>query len=206
MKTETIYLPDSIILVNTEAVIQELWEGWAYKHDVGGSTTIHKNGAETDNPTMHGVFKHHYTTNPWYKDARKVIAANPKLGDLPLLPLPEDEALKFADTIDKNIDEYSHGRWYGRIEGFNTAKQNCFTKEDMAEFANFVVKEEYKGNKTYTKDLLELYLAQKPKPQFIPEMETCTQCDENKVGLNCICHYKELQPKIVDGKLCGTWK
>lgn len=66
-------------------------------------------------------------------DYKKVIlSTNPKDLRFPYLVMPskEQEALIFANTINPKQDEYSHGRWYGRIEGFN-ANPAKYTQEQM---------------------------------------------------------------------------
>src|SRR5690554_2295402 len=45
------------LYITSDEKIEEGWKGWAYKDDVKGK-----------------IFKHFYTTNPWYKDARKIVA------------------------------------------------------------------------------------------------------------------------------------
>lgn len=50
--------PHFIYITNDED-IKEGWKGYAYKKDVKGE-----------------VFKHSYTTNQWYKDAKKIILTN----------------------------------------------------------------------------------------------------------------------------------
>ncbi len=59
----------------SDDIIEEGWKGTAYKEDVKGK-----------------IFKHFYTTNEWYKDAKKVIATTnnpnidiPKVVDIKLL-------------------------------------------------------------------------------------------------------------------------
>jgi hypothetical protein len=44
------------IYITSDEEIKEGWKGYAYKEDVEGK-----------------VFKHFYTTNEWYKDAKKII-------------------------------------------------------------------------------------------------------------------------------------
>ena len=69
---------------------------------------------------------------------KKVIAHlplgnSPILEGVPLLPPLEqedDEKILFANEIE-NMLEYDRGRWYGRIEGYNKAKEKYkFTEED----------------------------------------------------------------------------
>lgn len=70
---------------------------------------------------------------------KKVIAHlplgnSPILEGVPLLPPLEqedDEKILFANEIE-NMLEYDRGRWYGRIEGYNKAKDKYkFTDEDI---------------------------------------------------------------------------
>lgn len=72
-----------------------------------------------------------------------LFSTNPKDTRFPYLVMPskEQEALIFANTINPKQDEYSHGRWYGRIEGFN-ANPAKYTKEDIMTW--------YKHVKTHT--------------------------------------------------------
>jgi len=69
---------------------------------------------------------------------KKVIAHlplnnSPILEGVPLLPPLEqedDEKILFANEIE-NMLEYDRGRWYGRIEGYNKAREKYkFTEED----------------------------------------------------------------------------
>jgi len=69
---------------------------------------------------------------------KKVIAHlplgnSPILEGVPLLPpfeQEDDEKILFANEIE-NMLEYDRGRWYGRIEGYNKAKEKYnFTEED----------------------------------------------------------------------------
>lgn len=50
-----IKLSDTHYIVVDDSEIKEVWEGFAYKHDIEGK-----------------VFKHFYTENEWYKDAKKI--------------------------------------------------------------------------------------------------------------------------------------
>jgi len=58
---------------------------------------------------------------------------SPILEGVPLLPPLEqedDEKILFANEIE-NMLEYDRGRWYGRIEGYNKAREKYrFTEED----------------------------------------------------------------------------
>ena len=69
---------------------------------------------------------------------KKVIAHlplgnSPILEGVPLLPpfeQEDDEKILFANEIE-NMLEYDRGRWYGRIEGYNKAREKYrFTEED----------------------------------------------------------------------------
>lgn len=68
--------------------------------------------------------------NQW----RKVIATTNPNFDIPKIV---DEVVHFANEIHQE-SEYDKGRWYGRIEGYNKAKEtHFFSEEDMIEFAEW---------------------------------------------------------------------
>lgn len=158
----------------------------------------------------------------------KIIAANPSIADLPLLPLPDvkdDEVEKMANIESERSFNFPYCDFQGKRIGiddehtgqalrgaycqgfeqaYKAAKENTFTKEDMIEFGEFMRKEKWaeQGNAWLAKvnkpkDFLQLYLDQKPKPQFIPEMEN----NFSYTGLRT-----EQQLKIVDGKMVGKWE
>jgi hypothetical protein len=108
-----------------------------------------------------GAFAKHYF--------KKIIAYQPKGNvlelDLPLLLeeeccegdgsncngsccIVEDEALKFANEIKQDVSQYDNGRWYGRIEGYNTATKR-YSEEDLRKAINMArgIKE---GKETFT--------------------------------------------------------
>lgn len=61
------------------------------------------------------------------------LGKSPILEGVPLLPpfeQEDDEKILFANEIE-NMLEYDRGRWYGRIEGYNKAREKYkFTEED----------------------------------------------------------------------------
>ena len=86
-----LYQPQHIYITSDEE-IKEGWEGHAYKEDVEGK-----------------VFKHFYTTNEWYKDAKKIILTT----DQDLIAdgielISEDVLLKILEHINsgKNIESF----------------------------------------------------------------------------------------------------
>ena len=91
--------------------------------------------------TRNGLNELHFTNSRYVIDKhiqKKVIAHlplndSPILEGVPLLPPLEqedDEKILFANEIE-NMLEYDRGRWYGRIEGYNKAKEKYnFTEED----------------------------------------------------------------------------
>ncbi len=99
------WLPQHLYILSDEE-IKEGWKGWAYKADVKGQ-----------------IFKHFYTGNPWYKDAKKIIATtDPELnriweesrggtfaGFVNGLPRPSDAFIqKYCELggIDRVLVEY----------------------------------------------------------------------------------------------------
>lgn len=185
MKIETIYLPDQVILIDKEAEIKE------------GNYYLFEN-----------ILYQAKSSNENRDKCSKIIAANPAIGDLPLLPLPDDEVEKLADDwYCKEFDFESvrntkdglnilkrHRKNF--IAGYKAAKQNSFTKEDIMVW--------YKYVKTHTcQEAFEYLEKKKQKPQFFPEMICDGKCAIN----DCHCKYIGTSiPKIVDGVMQGTWK
>lgn len=115
---------DTPIIVSDEE-IKEGWKGWAYKVDVTGK-----------------IFKHFYTTNPWYKDARKIIAGIKGLPSIDWNGLEEEFGWVNVEKIAKNynppfLQELSivtQGKIEGFIKGFKKAQsinEKKFSLEDM---------------------------------------------------------------------------
>lgn len=136
-------------------------------------------------------------------NSSKIIAATPKLGDLPLLPLPDDEVdLSFPiwySGMDKSKVQSAYKRFV-KETGCKAATKT-FTKENMIGFAewiknnddwdlqpeNFQLRGDNSGKST--EELLQIYIDQTTKPQFVPKMEDYD--NENPVLINNIV------PKIV---------
>ena len=136
----------------SDETIEEGWRGTAYKKDVKGQ-----------------IFKHFYTTNKWYKNAKKVIATtNPNIDDIP----------KVVDEVERLANEFGYHDQTsdtlfreGLILGYNKSQEtHPFTEEDMIEFADWVYRsqfdvEGYTQDKE-TKELLQLWKEQKPKTLY----------------------------------------
>jgi hypothetical protein len=215
MKTETIYLENQVILVSDEIA------GFTY-----------------NKPTWNSDRKIGMSEN---NRSRIIIAANPKLGDLPLLPMPDDEAsLLYANNYkNKGLKAFDDGADTGGATkrdleaaaigiaiGYKAAKKNSSTKEDMIGFVEWLRKNLYlptvykwylhsDTTKFYSEEeLLKIYLDQKQKPQFIPEIEVCESCggdgiyidgDNNRLKCKEYANHSEPQLKIFDGKIAGRW-
>jgi hypothetical protein len=185
MNIETIYLENKVILVDKDAWLKE--GDFFYSEFKGEKRTL--------------LYNHQIIPFP---NDYKILAANPPIADLPLLPLPdEEEAIKlFGNPQDilTNDEGVREGVTIGFMLGYKAAKEGAFTKEDMISFGKYVqdvASSQTFHNKTLTavKLLLEIHLSRKPKPQFIPEMEEYD--NENP---------SNIQPKIVDGKIVGKWE
>lgn len=95
----------------SDEIIEKGWEGIAYKNDVKGK-----------------IFKHFYTTNEWYKDAKKVIATNNPNIDIP-------KAVDKVEEITKD-EGYSNSFRIGFKHGYNKSQESHpFSEEDMKSFA-----------------------------------------------------------------------
>ena len=176
MKLKLIATNKYLFLIDEEAEITKEWKGYAYKEDVVGN-----------------VFKHFYTTNTWYNDAKIVMAYYPltkeaKELDLPLLPPFEDNFLKLAkDIASENLKEIESPRLkraytYGVKRGLIESQSKEFSLEDMIAFGKKCF---YKGfDKSKNDDancftawredgselIQSLSIQQLPK-EFIPEFD-----------------------------------
>ena len=108
---------------------------------------------------------------------KKVIAHlplgnSPILQGVPLLPpfeQEDDEKILFANEIE-NMLEYDRGRWYGRIEGYNKAKEKYnFTEEDAKYL--FECGRNFQINADITFTVVREHLSQPKMPTHI-EFET----------------------------------
>ena len=157
IQTKEEHLCDKVVLdgfeyyVSDEA-IEEGWRGTAYKKDVKGQ-----------------IFKHFYTTNEWYKDAKKVIAANDPNIDIPKVV---DEIEELAKNIDKTkcrnfrrertLKEVYEGIEDGFILGYNKSQEtHPFSEEDMIDFVTWI--SEYDLYIPPSKEILQLWKEQRPK-------------------------------------------
>ena len=98
-----------IVWIDKDAEIKEGWKGYAYKKDLTGQ-----------------VFKHFYTTNPWYNDAKIIIAANFELEGVPKVEL-EDEDID-TESIQKELGTWGHDEGlteqeYKEWQSFNSIKE-----------------------------------------------------------------------------------
>jgi hypothetical protein len=89
------YIPQNIYITNDEP-IKEGWKGYAYKEDVEGK-----------------VFKHFYTTNEWYKDAKKII-------------LTTDQDL-IADGVQAIDDEFLE--WFVKNPSCESVEVDIYSKK-----------------------------------------------------------------------------
>lgn len=202
MNHETIYLENSTILVDKEAEIKcnDYYFMWLKPSEKKYTVNICHDGLALNNLSSKEVMRR----NPF--TSYKILAANPKLGDLPLLPLP-DEAEKLAKEIksfesdDRLYTAYQDGLEDGFIKGYKAAKQDTFTKDDMIGFAEWSGKnykwtdnndEEYKSE-----ELLQLYIDRNLKKQFVPEMMQVEDAFEKE---------NSFKPKVINGIIQGTWE
>ena len=112
--------------------------------------------------------------------AKKVIAHLPfgmysSLEGVPLLPPLEqedDEKILFANEIE-NMLEYDRGRWYGRIEGYNKAKEKYKFTEENAKYL-FECGRNFQINADITFTVAREHLSQPKMPtHFEFEMGWC---------------------------------
>ena len=144
----------------------------------------------------------------------KIIAASPKLGDLPefetLSPNTEDDVEKVLIDLCKNkgdenntIDLNAYG--IGVIDGYNQAKSETgFSLDNMKKSMFEVYKNGLREPKDGKENFNEIYnrvirTLTKPKEyEFVPEMEQYTQNYHKDIWYN--------RPKIVNNKIQGEWK
>lgn len=163
----------------------------------------------------------------------KIVAYYPLVDDakqfhLPLLPNPfiddQDLALKYADEIDTNIDDYSRGRWYGRLEGYNAAQEDLSEKKYTLEDIRDSIAEGYnKGRYIESKniqpedDIFEDFIKSLTEPklptEFIPQIEEHCGCSCHHPGkiirhIVACCHPGSFVLNFDNGKreLIGTYK
>lgn len=113
--------------------------------------------------------------------AKKVIAHLPfgmysSLEGVPLLPPLEqedDEKILFANEIE-NMLEYDRGRWYGRIEGYNKAKEKYKFTEENAKYL-FECGRNFQINADITFTVAREHLSQ-------PKMPTHFECKTFDTG------------------------
>jgi hypothetical protein len=162
MNTQTIHLPDRIILIDTEAKIKE-------GDMIGRNTEPYFIKAQKG----------------WNNDLdlqyRVILAATPALGDLPLLPLPDDEvkslALEHIDTIMFQEPDLRMQAYNSYVLGYKAAKRNPHTKDELiAAIDNaFSAGVGFSSLRTFKGDLetfkQDYFKALEQKQQFIPEME-----------------------------------
>lgn len=213
MKTQTIHLPDKIILIHTDNTSPqaEITRGWVYDkadHKAEFIAEITELGARLWDETTYRSLNQY----------AKIIAANPALGDLPLLPMPDDEveklALEHIDTIMFQEPDLRMQAYNSYVLGYKAAKHNSSTKDELIEAIDnaFAAGVGFSSLRTFKVDLEKFKqdyfkaLDQKQKPQFIPEMEEA-QILTVKGNADQFNEYKYTkQPKAVDGKLCGKWE
>jgi len=83
------------LYITSDEEIKERWFGIAYKQDVSGTTD------KNDNVLTKGsIFKHFYTTNNWYDNAKIVISSTDSTLNL---PQPSQQ------FIQQYIEEYNKG-------------------------------------------------------------------------------------------------
>lgn len=172
---------DYLLLIDKEAEIKEGWEGYAYKKDVVGK-----------------VFKHFYTENSWYDDAKIVIAYYPltkeaKELDSPMLPNPYEEVVNTniqTRNFNKQVknpyltEEREYQVWErAYIEGFNDGltQSKQFSLEDIQKAFEAGVTWHVNPNiselDAYTSFIQSLSTQQLPK-EFIPEKEYIVAVDD----------------------------
>lgn len=183
------------IWVDKDAQIEEGWKGCAYKDDVKGK-----------------VFEHFYTTNPWYKDAMKIVAqsTNLSLPNIPYVEIEEDVqelSKKYINNTlkDSESDDYFLGRMKGYEDGYKNTVAKKYTEEDLRkallEYAKWITGgvPSLRFASTPEEAMSKIIQSINPKPVSI-EVETketgavCETC--NKQGVRH-CAYPEE---------CGAWK
>ena len=142
----------------SDEAIEEGWKGIAYKKDVTGE-----------------IFKHFYTTNEWYNDAKKVIATNNPNIDCPKVVV-DDELTIHTNNHFKDYWKKEDGSEMKRYEisssmmtnmlcevsafmsGYNKAKETYSNyDEDMTEFAEWINKNKFLqyADKLWSSSLIE---------------------------------------------------
>lgn len=161
-KTKEEHLCDKITIDEfdyyvSDDVITKGWRGFAYKKDVKGQ-----------------IFKHFYTLNTWYDDAKKVIATNNPNGDIPKIVDEVErlaEKLKQTKYIDGSITTWTKNDWQscwkeGFKDGYNKSQEtHPNSDEDMKDFGYFCVrhyKEKVLPKKSF-EELLQIWKDQLPK-------------------------------------------
>lgn len=121
-------LPHFIYITNDED-IKEGWKGYAYKKDVKGE-----------------VFKHSYTTNQWYKDAKKIILTNNPTLIQDGVQAIDDEFLEWfvknpsCESVEviKQGTKIKHNQWGFTMRYFinipkEETEQKLYTEEEVKE-------------------------------------------------------------------------
>ena len=92
---------------------------------------------------------------------------SPILEGVPLLPpfeQEDDEKILFANEIE-NMLEYDRGRWYGRIEGYNKAREKYKFKEEDAKYL-FECGRNFQINADITFTVAREHLSQPKMPTY----------------------------------------
>ena len=152
------------IYITSDEEIKEGWKGYAYKEDVKGK-----------------VFKHYYTTNEWYKDAKKII-------------LTTDQDL-IKDGVQSIDDEFL--QWFVKnpsCEGVEIDKYG-YMPDEHYEYKIIIPKEE---PKQYTSEELEGF--EDFKKMVKPKQETPEQAAKNESEYLADYEDKEAYQKgFIDG-------
>ena len=186
MKKELIKTPEYLLVVDDSEIKEDAW-----------FLPISGIGWELNKPRQAdinmGYDNHH---------CKKIIAHLPfgmysSLEGVPLLPPLEqedDEKILFANEIE-NMLEYDRGRWYGRIEGYNKAKEKYkFTEEDAKYL--FECGRNFQINADITFTVVREHLSQPKMPTYFEfEIERKSVLNLGIEPFNPNTHFYTNEPK-----------
>ena len=155
--------------------------------------------------TRNGLNELHFTNSRYVIDKhiqKKVIAHlplnnSPILEGVPLLPPLEqedDEKILFANEIE-NMLEYDRGRWYGRIEGYNKAREKYRFTEEAAKYL-FECGRNFQINADITFTVVREHLSQPKMPTYFEfEIERKSVLNLGIEPFNPNTHFYTNEPK-----------
>ena len=202
MKFETKIIGNQYLLLDVEGEIKE--GDWCCADNHAGKGFIQS------------LNKTPFKTKLW----SKILAATPRIGELPLLPpLPseDDEVERMAEKCREEINRIAHCCTNeennvfdtGYILGYKAAKADkMYSLEDMkkaiekAQTTAYVKTQLYSDHSTvkhnFTADEIIQSLSKPKVHEFVPEMETINQDYRFDVG-------QITRPKILNGVMQGQW-